>query len=110
MQLDMYYMEERVAIPQRQRFPLFERMQWFAAQHYLKRLNDSIGPTSLPPRLSKGLKRLLEFLNTMLARAKRDPSSLATVEQRRLAKLAIPDNLNDPAKLVADLEKALAER
>ncbi|KAJ1979865.1 hypothetical protein H4R35_001346 [Dimargaris xerosporica] len=79
MQLDVYYMEERVAIPQKQ-------------------------------RLNEGLKRLLDFLNTMLKRAKRDPLGLATVEQRRLARLGIPDSLDDPAKLVADLEKALAER
>ncbi|KAJ1929184.1 JmjC domain-containing histone demethylation protein 1, partial [Tieghemiomyces parasiticus] len=43
MQLAVYAMEERVGVSPSQRFPQFEKIQWYAAMHYLKQLTTEVG-------------------------------------------------------------------
>ncbi len=42
LQLQCYEIEERTRTEGKFRFPLFEMMQWFAAQYYLKKLQGVV--------------------------------------------------------------------
>jgi hypothetical protein len=44
MQLQCYQLEERTRTEGKFRFPLFEMMQWYAAQTYLKKLQGTVFP------------------------------------------------------------------
>ncbi|KAJ1649523.1 JmjC domain-containing histone demethylation protein 1 [Dispira simplex] len=104
MQLRMYYLEERVKVPQAQRFPLFERTHWLAAEYYLDRLK---GQTTLPPltlRQIRGLLALGDFLWDQLARISEKDLTITPL-QRRHAKLAIPKHIKHPQQLVDELRK-----
>ncbi|KAJ1907767.1 JmjC domain-containing histone demethylation protein 1 [Tieghemiomyces parasiticus] len=60
MQLAVYAMEERVGVSPSQRFPQFEKIQWYAAMHYLKQLTTEVGRRPKEEEEEAGAKKKKE--------------------------------------------------
>lgn len=117
MQMDIYKMEKRLGVPQKFRFPLFEKLQWHTAVYFWKILRDN-NLEALNTWEQAGLLPLFEFLvthlHTLLASddANMSLSPKASLEtlpkcmeqlslpQRRQVRKSVPGNIRDPLRFV----------
>ena len=94
----VYEIEDRIKTPKKFRFPVFEAVNWLAAQKLRSDLSDLNSDSTLCPKhLLGGIKSLVNTLKAWLG------------EQRPCE---VFNGLIDPAKLVRELSKEvrLAER
>ncbi|KAJ1554845.1 JmjC domain-containing histone demethylation protein 1, partial [Nowakowskiella sp. JEL0078] len=97
-QLDVWRIEERTRVPQKFRFPYFEKMLWWAARYYLKLLKAN------PSRLSIWELSSLDSLTAHLNYQSKLLSDLSTPkEKRKKIRKNIPSSIKNVAKLVKSL-------
>ncbi|ORY47061.1 hypothetical protein BCR33DRAFT_715425, partial [Rhizoclosmatium globosum] len=89
MQIQMYELENRTDVPLKFRFPYFVEMQWYAAKHYLKVLQNPVAEFLLVQ---------VEYLNGQ------------DVKARKLARLSVPQEFKNVGKLAKSFEKAVVRR
>jgi len=62
MQLKIHGIEENLQDPLKYRFPFFEEMMWYVAEHYLKKVKGPRGRSEISPWEHRGLAELVDWL------------------------------------------------
>ncbi|RUS19741.1 hypothetical protein BC937DRAFT_87004 [Endogone sp. FLAS-F59071] len=100
-QLRVYEIEQHTNVPQKFRFPWYERMCWYAGERYANQLKAD--PSSLSKFELDGIFALAGFLVQQAAKCDRE--SGATSEERKWVRSNIPATLRDPTKLASTLKR-----
>ncbi|RKO83564.1 hypothetical protein BDK51DRAFT_34894, partial [Blyttiomyces helicus] len=99
-QLEIYDIEDKTSVPQKFRFPHFEKMQWYAAKKYLSILKET--PRELCKWELDGLQSLITFLSVR-AEQLTDISN-TTKEERKAVKRNVPVGIKNVQKLLRKLQ------
>ncbi|KAI8907370.1 hypothetical protein EDD86DRAFT_209400 [Gorgonomyces haynaldii] len=96
-QIQIAEMEIRTNVPLRFRFPFFDKMQWYAARHYLQRIRQQ----DLSKRELHGLQSLLVYLGKI---SKTMVDFNKTKEERKQERKKLPQGIKNVNALLETLQ------